>query len=302
MNDEEFERIRQQSEELRQEFERRYPPPPDMSKDLLQSFIEKEPLYKKLKAKLPKHSLEMSLEVIFLKCHTCLAERPFHDKISRHSFITSIGPTVVSTGIRRYEFLCTGCNTERFECWVEINKESDWVRKVGQAPPWSIDIPSELEKELGDDAKLYKKALALMSQSYGMGACAYLRRMIENQINPILKIIYEIEKINGVSEENLQKITDAINSKNFTPKIEMAYALLPPSIIVDGENPVKLIHDQLSIGIHSLDEDQAMEVAMKIKSAFEYVVIELNRQQKSKKKFIEEIRSIPKAKRPIDSA
>jgi hypothetical protein len=264
MNDEEFERIRQQSEELRIEFERRYPPPPDMSVLILRTFIEKDPLYKKLKAKLPKLARDMNIELVFLACSTCNAKYPFDRVIHGVRYVSTAPPAPLESDVWHYEFKCTGCKQETVKYWIEINKENDWIRKVGQLPPWSIDIPSELEKELGDDAKLYKKALALMSQSYGMGACAYLRRVMENQINPILKIIYEIEQINGASEENLQRITDAINSKNFTPKIEMAYDLLPPSIIVDGENPIKLIHDQLSIGIHYLDEDQAMEVAMKL--------------------------------------
>lgn len=271
-----------------------------------QTFLSKTPLYNKLRRQIPDFVSHVEPKVAFVHCPTCRAERPFrHQTTPRSSFPTPLfsylrktglpgggGVHAEMSGIYEFHFLCSGCAKVEFYCWVDINYEEQWLRKVGQSLPWSINISSELEDDLGNDADIYKKALTLMSQSYGIGACAYLRRMVENQINPLLQLLYDMRQIDGATSAELQQISDAIKNKNFTPKVDTASALLPQSIMVAGENPIKLIHDQLSLSIHALTEGEAMDIAIKVRAALEYLIIELNRQQKSKKQFIESIRAI----------
>jgi hypothetical protein len=135
-----------------------------------------------------------------------------------------------------------------------------------------------------------------ISQSHGIGACAYLRRLIENQINPILKLLYEIKEQSNTKLEELTKIEEAINSKNFSTKTEVASQILPDTLVVEGLNPLKLIHEDLSIGLHALSEDKCTEIAQELSWAVEYVIRELNRQQKSKKEFAERMKSLAKSR------
>lgn len=277
-----------------------------LTKAELENFISKAPLYKKLRHQLPQFMFHIEPSVVFIHCPQCRVERPFHrfkEKITQAPLESykgkASGPLPGGGGVYEnmsgtyeYYFECSACSTTDFFCWLAVNYEEMTIRKVGQSVPWSIDISVELEKDLGDDALLFKKALTLMSQSYGIGACAYLRRMVENQINPLLQLLYEMKQMDSANEDELQQISDAIKSKNFTTKIDSAISLLPPSILVAGENPIKLIHDQLSASIHVLTEDSAMEIAIKVRVALEYLIVELNRQQQSKKQFIENIRAL----------
>lgn len=270
----------------------------------LETFISKAPLYKKSKHELPEFIFHIEPKVVFIHCPQCRVERPFRSNEGRtlhaplESYLSkSAGPLRGGvhqnmSGTYEFNFQCSGCANINFFCWLFIDYEEMSIRKVGQSIPWSIDLSIELEKDLGDDAALYKKALTLMSQSYGIGACAYLRRMVENQINPLLQILYDMKQTDGAGAEVLQQITDTMRNKNFTPKIELASSLLPPSIMVAGANPIKLIHDQLSKSLHALSEDEAMDIAVNIQAALEYLIVELNRQQHSKKKFIESIRAM----------
>jgi len=277
-----------------------------LSRGELEQFISVHPLYSRLSTMLPEHIMSIAPKVVFVYCDRCKARLPFRalpeDKwfipvAERH--IARKGPLANAlrpkmSGTYEFFFRCSGCDIRQFICWVEVEFEDSYIRKVGQTIPWSVDIGKELEKDLGDDAHNYKKALMLLSQSYGIGACVYLRRIIENQINPILEILLEMRKQENADASEISRISEAIQRKDFTSKIETAAELLPESILVDGDNPVKLLHDQLSVNIHSLTDDEVIPIALQLKTAFEYVVVELNRRKRSKQKFIEGIKALRK--------
>jgi hypothetical protein len=266
-------------------------------KDELRSFFETYPLYKKWRTDfLPEYGKQLTVDVIYLWCEICKTERPFRS--GSHNFWGNSPvphPPKLKSDIYEFERTCTGCNQNFFKCWFEVKVEEMWIRKVGQVPEWSIQIPSDLKKELGEDANLYKKALILMSQSYGLGASVYLRRIVENHINPLLELLLEIRKSQGLGGEKQKEVTDALSGKDFTTKIKVAAELVPDSLIVEGENPVKLIYDQLSISIHSLSDDEAMDIAMKVRASFEYIILELKRQQQTKRQFLEGIKGLRKS-------
>ena len=66
---------------------------------------------------------------------------------------------------------------------------------------------------LGTDAELFRKVKVCISQGYGLAACAYMRRVLENQINPILKLIHANRKSHGAPDTELRKIQSVITGK-----------------------------------------------------------------------------------------
>jgi hypothetical protein len=86
------------------------------------------------------------------------------------------------SGVYEFYFRCSDCDHNSLLCWIEFNYEAGGIRKVGQSIVWSVEVPKELERDLGEDAKLYKKTLVLLSQSYGIGACAYLRESLKTRL------------------------------------------------------------------------------------------------------------------------
>ena len=61
-------------------------------------------------------------------------------------------------------YLCASCKQYRYIFYIEFgidrkpNEDSQtfsgWVRKIGQSPPWEIDIDGNLERALGDELEL----------------------------------------------------------------------------------------------------------------------------------------------------
>lgn len=80
-----------------------------------------------------------------------------------------------------------------------------FIRKIGQFPSFSIKPEPEVREFLTEEnLEFYKKALMNISTGYGIGAFAYLRRIIENEILNICNRISELDS--GSSS----KINDAI--------------------------------------------------------------------------------------------
>src|SRR5262249_52471019 len=152
---------------------------------------------------------------------------------------------------------CSGCET-LIRFFIEVNTDEHWLRKVGQIPPWNKDVPKDVRKEIGEESSdLYSKALSCLSVSYGIAACAYLRRIMENEINPILNLLHEIKREEGAATEDLDAIKTAIGSKDFTSKTKFAAEIAPNWLLPGGLNPFKIIHDRLSYGVHHLNEETA---------------------------------------------
>ena len=159
---------------------------------------------------------------------------------------------------------------------------------------WLPTIPKDIKEELGDDAELYQKALRNMNEGYGIGACAYLRRLLEKYINPLLQLLYEIKNETGAKEEELKLIQDTIASKDFTSKTKFAADIAPSSILVEGHNPVKEIHERLSVGLHTLDDETANQYAQEIRTALEFIIRNLRRTHEERKSYAAQIKKIRK--------
>ena len=266
--------------------------------EIIKTLIEKDPLYKKREYQGDFLLKEKEVKVIEYHCTKCNKERTFQATTSepqRGSGYgrnkTTSGEPILNSSILPYEFQCTFCS-KKAHFWIELNSTENWLRKVGQNPPWSIEIESDLKKYLGQNETFYKKGLICLSQSFGLGACSYFRRVVENEINPLLNLLIKKKKDEGDSNENIEEYQKIKDGKSFTDKTKLAYEITPESLIIDGVNPFKELHDLLSQGIHSKTEDECIKIALKTKEIIEFIVVELNRAKNNREKFKQNIKDI----------
>lgn len=240
-------------------------------KDKMIEFLAKKPLYVKVNFALPEYPSGIYPDKAFFFCHQCGIERPFTDPRPRGSGAGMPSPKLES-GVYVFLYSCNGCSTEHYY-WIEVNSEEAWIRKVGQLPAWDIDLSPDLEQTLGNDAGLYKRGLICLSQGYGLAACIYMRRILENQISQILQLLYELQCEEKSNAKTLSEIKKLMSSKNAEKKLATAYKYTPTSIYVDGINPLKFIYDNYSIGIHGLNEDECSDVAQKLATSSKYILL-----------------------------
>jgi len=116
--------------------------------------------------------------------------------------------------------------------------------------------------------------------------------MLADEINPLLKMNYEIKKSEGSDAKELKRFEEAIAAKVFDEKIKLISQGLPDSIEVPGNNPVLLAYRQLSHGLHNLSDQECVDVARRVCSILLRLLVGLREEQESKKKYLDDIRAL----------
>jgi hypothetical protein len=186
-----------------------------------------------------------------------------------------------------FTFKCSFCES-KLRSWVEVGTDSEnpnraWYQKVGQAPSASVHMPTELSKALAEDAKTYRKGLTCLGHGYGIAACAYFRRVFENQLNALLDALAEINELDNGSKDDRAKIEDARSFEPGEAKIKRVDSLLPQTVRIPGDNTLLALYKGLSHGIHAAPEDEALRIAQTASKSLKHITINLSREQEKRK-------------------
>jgi hypothetical protein len=133
-------------------------------------------------------------------CNQCAAERTFQCApsfgfIGRHfpagddRFDARIADSTVWL-----DYFCSACKNDSIAFLIRFIHDKEhgndgFVMKVGQYPPPSIEVSSELRKSLGDCEHVYKQGRISEVHGFGIGAFAYYRRIVEKLIDSLLDSI-----------------------------------------------------------------------------------------------------------------
>jgi hypothetical protein len=193
---------------------------------------------------------------------------------------------------------CKGTTIRYYFYWgAEAGKTSALFIKIGQYPAQMAEPPAELGKQLdSDDLDLYKKALTCRNFSFGLGALGYLRRVVENRMNDLLELIAQAASEAGFAQDLLRELEAAKKSNRFDDKVTYAAKILPPHLKPGGQNPIDLLHDLASEGLHARSEDDCLEIFDKSKVVFEYVFRQLKVNQAEKKAFADSVKQLAEKK------
>jgi len=137
--------------------------------------------------------------------------------------------------------------------------------KFGKLPPFGPVTPSRLISLVGPDKELYLKGRRCENQGLGIGAFVYYRRVVENQKNRIIKEIIKVAKKENADEDLIKVLQSALNETQFSKAMEQAKNAIPESLLIDGRNPLKLLHGVLSEGVHALTDEKCLELAESIR-------------------------------------
>jgi hypothetical protein len=255
---------------------------------ITKEFLEDYPLYRKLQVQIPEKFIDgittnIIVSAIRMYCPVCESDNTFSGKISRigskhknqpNPNLPGV-PNLVAGRLGLVESLCASCNDYYQFFILYFDEELQYVIKVGQYPSWFKAIEQDLARILGEHEDTYKKGLTCEAHGYGIGAYAYYRRIIENIIDDLLMMIGDL--LNGVEREKFDDaLKDIQASIVASEKIALVKDLLPSSLRPDGMNPLSILHDDLSEGIHSLRDEECLEVAGDIRKMLIYLVKQIS--------------------------
>jgi hypothetical protein len=170
------------------------------------------------------------------------------------------------------------------------------VRKVGQSPAPDIDIPSELNERLGATSKHYKKALICRAENFGIGALAYLRRVVDEKTDELIDVMIELSQANGVDAAGIDKLQGAKTEVRYEDKLRVASELIPEAVKPAGVNPLSQLYDHASIGLHRKADDECIAIFDDLRADFEFIFSNLHVQAQKQRQYVKRLQE--RANRP----
>jgi hypothetical protein len=147
----------------------------------------------------------------------------------------------------------------------KLSRSGDAI-KLGELPQFGDPVPPRVISLIGPDRELFLKGKYSEDQGFGIGAFAYYRRVVENQwqrlIDEIVRVLTHLKK----SPEQIEIFEKAKKENQFNKAVTSVKDAIPESLLIDGcHNPLTLLHQALSEGVHVLSDDECLDRAKSIR-------------------------------------
>ena len=166
-------------------------------------------------------------------------------------------------------YSCNNCGSRIKTYAIEVAQtETEGVAgvfKYGEDPPFGPPLPSKLISLIGPEKDYFLKGRRAENQGLGIGAFAYYRRVIEGQKNRIIDQIIKAAQRLSATEAVLNELHEARTETRFRDALQKVKHALPPGIMINGNNPLTLLHTALSEGLHVQTDDECLALATHIR-------------------------------------
>lgn len=173
------------------------------------------------------------------------------------------------------DYRCSNCQKTEKTFSIAVVKEeenSGLALKFGELPAFGPPTPSKLIKLIGPDRESFLKGRRSENQGLGIGAFTYYRRVVENQKNRILDEIIKVAEKLDVSSDSMKELEAAKKETQFSKSLSLVKKGVPQSLLINGHNPLLLLHSALSEGLHDRSDEECLELA----SSVRIILIELS--------------------------
>lgn len=208
--------------------------------------------------------LMMSPVSLFCGLPACGGVRVFEPDSQEYS----IGWSLVDVFL---DYTCRNCKLTAKTYAVRFtpgSSRSDYTRtalKFGEMPQFGPPLPAKLLQLAGNEGHILKKGRQSENQSLGVGAFAYYRRVVERQKSRLIdELKNAVERLGGDASA-LAALEAARKENQFATAIQRMAQVTPKELHVGGQNPLTLLHGPLSVGLHSLSDEECLKLAYSIR-------------------------------------
>lgn len=166
-------------------------------------------------------------------------------------------------------YRCRNCRkmTKTYALWVFLGEDekNGEVYKLGEHPSFGPPTPARLISLIGSEKEYFLKGRRAENQGLGIAAFAYYRRGIESQKNRILDEIIKVSEKVSAPKEVLEDLSRAKQETQFSKAVDAVKHGVPQTLLLNGHNPLTLLHSALSEGLHAQTDEQCLELATSIR-------------------------------------
>jgi hypothetical protein len=163
-------------------------------------------------------------------------------------------------------YVCSNCREGRKIFSLLINREGEdsiatFAYKFGEQPNHGPPVPARLIKLLGDKREIFFQGRLCENQGLGIAAFVYYSRVVENHKNQILDEIIGFAQKVGAPAEMIKTLGGAKKEKHFKKALQSVKDAVPPALLINGHNPLMLLHSALSGDVHQQTDESCLELA-----------------------------------------
>jgi len=139
------------------------------------------------------------------------------------------------------------------------------VYKFGEMPHFGPPVPPRVLRLIQPDRELFLSGPRCENQGLGIGAFTYYRRVVENQWSRLVGEIIKVAAAIKAEATALQTLEQAKSEQQFSKSVKDVKAAIPPALLINGHNPLVLLHGALSQGVHNLPDEDCLNLATSIR-------------------------------------
>src|SRR5206468_7708696 len=91
------------------------------------------------------------------------------------------------------------------------------------------------------------------------------RRVVQNQKNRIIGEVVKVAEKLGIDASAIAELNTAISETQFSKALSMVKTAIPQSLLINGHNPLALLHSALSEGVHGKSDEECLELASSVR-------------------------------------
>ena len=177
-----------------------------------------------------------------------------------------------------YKYICKNCNkTEKYIIVMgHESSQNGRAMKIGEYPIFGHQTSSKLFSLIGSDHENFLNGRRCENQGLGIGSYAYYRRVVESQKNRIIDKLQEVCEKYDNNTELIKQLELAKKEVQFSTAIELIKQNIPSSLLIDGHNPLKLLHKALSIGLHDMTDEECLKRSNVIRNVLMKLCLRIN--------------------------
>jgi hypothetical protein len=166
-------------------------------------------------------------------------------------------------------YACRNCNLTQkiFAICLDHDgsERSGLALKYGEWPVFGPPTSSRLLAMLGSDGDTFLKGRRAESQSLGIGAHTYYRRVVENQKNRLIDEILKVVDRSRPQQQTLEALAAAKKESQFSKAVDLLKNAIPPALLIDGHSPLGLLRTALIEGANAKTDEDCLEMAMSVR-------------------------------------
>jgi hypothetical protein len=179
-------------------------------------------------------------------------------------------PVAVKDAQNRFlEYTCKSCETTRklYAVWLKVGDQRELLAyKFGEKPDYGPSLPSKVLRLVQSDADLFKKGWKAEKLGFGICAFTYYRRIVENHKTELFDKIIEIAEDEHLVADKIVALRHARDHTQFSQSMDAIKEAIPESLKMLGHNPLLLLHDAFSKGVHELSDEQCLQRAYAVRT------------------------------------